>query len=181
MTATFNASIRQRVWRGYDDPGLPTGMYFGQGAVTGDASGGQMRVIFEFRDAGSRSGRFFNIEQLDAQHTDAVNKNFHVGAVNWERVGDSGLLNRQWRGRVVTNSNGLATTFNTEQVPLPLFLGQTTVVTELASTINVTVDNVDLSSWGVTIQGYIWGPRSTLSEGGLRRPIDSLYGGGRGA
>jgi len=64
--------------------------------------------------------------------------------------------------------------------PLPLFLGGAAPVPALAAQVEVGTNNVNMATLLVTIQGYIWEPRSVQAEGGLRRPIDSLYGGGRG-
>jgi len=69
---------------------------------------------------------------------------------------------------------------NDKYFPLPLFLGSVAPVASLAATIEVGADNIDATSFTVTIQGYIWEPRSIQAPGGLRRPVDSLYGGGRG-
>lgn len=180
MSIVFNAHVKQRSWRGYDDPGLPVGMYFAQGAVTGDASGGNQIVIFNFRNEGSpASGRFYNIEQMSAFHTDNTTRIYALVATNWESVSEAGLINRQWMGQVEATTNAVASMSTRAQTPLPLFLGITSPVASLAAQVELHISNINLTSWVVTIQGYIWEPRSVLVQGGLRRPVDSLYGGGR--
>jgi len=181
MTVAVLDSIRNRAWRGYDDPGLPVGMYFAQNSVVGDASGGDMIVIFEFKGEGEAvSGRFYNIEQINAFHSVANTKQGHIQADNWETIGPVGLVNRQWLFTLQDNRNGVAAMTDLMYFPLPLFLGSAAPVASLATQVRVGVDNVDVSSFTVTIQGYIWESRSIQAEGGLRRPVDSLYGGGRG-
>jgi len=179
VTVSVSNGLSLRPWRGYDDPGLPVGMYFAQNAVTGDASGGDMIVFFDFKGEGEPiSGRFFNLEQINVFHSQISTIPGHVVANNWETIGPVGLVNRQWRFRLQNNANGVATMDDTGYLPLPLFLGSAAPLADLASTLEVGVDNVDLTSLVVTIQGYIWEPRSIQAEGGLRRPVDSLYGGG---
>jgi len=181
VTVTVQNAISIRPWRGYDDPGLPVGMYFSQNAVTGDASGGDMAIFFIFKGEGEPvSGRFFNIEQINIFHSNETAKTGHVAANNWETIGPVGLVNRQWRIRLDSNANGFAAMDERGYFPLPVFLGSVAPVASLEANIEVGINNVDLTSLVATIQGYIWEPRSIQAAGGLRRPSDSLYGGGRG-
>jgi len=181
VTVSVANAIALRPWRGYDDPGLPVGMYFAQNAVTGDASGGDMIVFFRFKGEGDPvSGRFFNLEQINIFHSVTTAKPAHVVANNWETIGPVGLVNRQWKLELANNANGVSAIGERSHLPLPLFLGSAAPVPSLTTDLEVGIDNVDLSSLVVTIQGYIWEPRSVQAEGGLRRPVDSLYGGGRG-
>jgi len=181
VTVSVVNAIAIRPWRGYDDPGLPVGMWFAQNAVTGDASGGDMIIFFVFKGEGEPvSGRFFNIEQINFFHSDTTAKAGHVVLNNWETIGPVGLVNRQYRFRLQSNANGLSAMNEEVYFPLPLFLGSVAPIASLAADVEVGVDNVDLTSFVATLQGYIWEPRSIQAPGGLRRPVDSLYGGGRG-
>jgi len=181
MTVSVSNAISRRPWRGYDDPGLPVGMYFAQNAVTGDASGGDMIIFFDFKGEGEPvSGFFFNIEQVNVFHSDANFKIGHMVANNWETIGPVGLVNRKWRYELESDADGTTTLSDQTYVPLPIFLGSVAPVASLAATIEFGVDNVNITSLVATIQGYIWEPRSVQAEGGLRRPVDSLYGGGKG-
>jgi len=180
VTVVVTNAISIRPWRGYDDPGLPVGMYFAQNAVTGDGSGGDMLILFEFKgEASPVSGRFFNIEQINIFHSAVAGKTGHISINNFETLGPVGLVNRQYRFRLEDNVNGVSA-IEAIALPLPLFMGSVAPVAGLAADLEVGIDNVDLTSLVATIQGYIWEPRSVQAEGGLRRPVDSLYGGGRG-
>jgi len=181
MTISVINGIAIRPWRGYDDPGLPVGMWYAQNAVTGNASGGDMLILFEFKgEAEPVSGRFYNLEQLNVFHSDNNTKTGHVALNNWETIGPVGLVNRQWKIELADNANGVSAMNDVMYLPLPLFFGSVAPVAELAASLEVGVNNVDLTSLVATVQGYIWEPRSIQAPGGLRRPIDSLYGGGRG-
>jgi len=181
VTVSVQNAISIRPWRGYDDPSLPVGMYFAQNSVTGDASGGDMIVFFDFKGEGEPiSGRFFNIEQINAIQSQAATHVGHVSFNNFETLGPVGLVNRQWRILLEDNANGIAAIVKPHQLPVPLFIGSVAPVASLAASVEVGVDNIDLTSLTVTIQGYIWEPRSVQAEGGLQRPTQSLYGGGGG-
>jgi len=170
--------VQRRPWRGYDDPGLPVGMYISQGTVLGDLSGGDMRVDATFRTAGqSLSGFYYNIEQLEIHVTSELSAT--VGFIvfnNFELSGPTGLVNRQLRYVLTNNANGQSALDASESARLPIFLGITQPVPALEATVLVGLNNIDGETLLVTLQGYIWEPRSVMAEGGLRRPVDSLYG-----
>jgi len=179
VTISVSNAISIRPWRGYDDPGLPVGMYFAQNSVVGDASGGDSIIFFEFKGEGEPvSGRFFSLEQYNVFHSATASKSGHLVLNNWETIGPVGLVNRQYKWRLESNLNDVSALGELQYVPLPLFLGSVAPIASLAATLEFGTDNIDLSSLTVTIQGYIWEPRSVQAEGGLRRPVDSLYGGG---
>ena len=181
MTVSSIDQIAIRPWRGYDDPGLPVGMWFAQNAVTGDASAGRMVVIFVFKgEAEPVSGRFFNLEQINVFHSATALKSAYMQVTNFETLGPVGLVNRQFRFQLENNANGVSAIDNNIYMPLPLFLGSVAPIASLAAQLEIGIVNVDLTSLVVSIQGYIWEPRSIQAPGGLRRPVDSLYGGGRG-
>lgn len=156
-------------------------MYIAQGLVTGDATGGNMLLIFNFKDEGSpASGRFYNIEQVEATQSEAIpDKTFFMRAFNWDIIGAAGLINRDWQALLTNTANNVVAMTTFQQFPLPIFLGITAPVASLAAQLECGVVNVNITTLTVTVQGYIWEPRAVLSEGGLRRPVDSLYGSGR--
>jgi len=152
-------------------------MWFAQNSVTGDASGGDMLVLFEFKGEGNPvSGRFFNLEQLNVFSSDITSQSGHYVFNNFETLGPVGLVNRQYRFVLIDNANGFSALDGSEMVQFPIFMGSAAPVASLSADLEVGVDNIDLSSLVVTAQGYIWEPRSIQAEGGLRRPMDSLYG-----
>lgn len=177
MSVVVNESIHRRPWRGYDDPGLPVGMYFAQSSVTGDASAGNMNVLFQFKqESDAVSGFFYNLEQFNVFHSQASFKAGAIQVTNFETLGPVGLINRQYRFEIEDNVNGVAALSDQLYIPLPLFLGAVAPVASLAAQLEFSIANVDVTSFVASIQGYIWEPRSIQAAGGLRRPVDSLYG-----
>jgi len=178
MTIIASFTIQQRLWRGWSDPGLPVGAYIGATTVTGDASGGTERIDFDFAGEGEPvSGRYYNVEMMTSHHTDAVTTVGSLVAVNWEAVGPTGLADRRWPLAWVSDgdSNSELSQLNSILV-FPFFLGKPQAVPALSTTLSFRQDNVLNRVMFATIQGYIWEPRSNLVEGGLRRPVESVYG-----
>lgn len=179
MTVLTRTAIKRRPWRGYDDPGLPVGMYFAQASVLGDASGGDMIIFFSFKgEAEPISGSFYNIEQFNVFDNNTSVHSGHMVAVNFEQVSETGAINRQWRFQLAQNANAFGALNRETYIPLPLFLGPVAPIRDLSADIEIGVDNVLNDTLFATIQGYIWESRSVQAEGGLRRPVDSLYGAG---
>lgn len=181
MSVTSVVSIHPRLWRGYDDPGLPVGMYIAHNTGTGDGTGGTNELAFVFKAANEpASGRFFNIEQFNvfeatAQGADILGS---LRALDFEALGQDAITTRRWRFAMTDDGTARRTIdFSTGPPPMPLFLGQTARAAAFFSHVVIAVPNVNTQPIEATIQGYIWEPRSILAEGGLRRPIDALYGG----
>lgn len=177
MSVIFDAPIVPRMWRGYDDPGLPVGMYIAHFAIIGDGTGGTMQINFPFKEEDApASGRFYNIEQISAFITvaQATPLAGFIRIVSFEALGPFIIGDRQYRFDFQTSLPASSAGFGFP--PLPLFLGQTSRLANLFSHLQIGCANINLSALGVDIQGYIWEARSILSEGGLRRPADALHG-----
>lgn len=152
-------------------------MYLASTSVTGDASGGRMTVQFIFRPEGTPvSGRFYNIEQIDVMRTGGASSGV-LQSFNFEAVGPTGLVNFERPLRVIDDNGNFGNALDLFQGPkLPLFLGSGQAVASLEAQVNIGFTNTLGVVLAAAIQGYIWEPRSILAVGGLRRPIDSLYG-----
>lgn len=166
--------VIQRPWKGYTDRGLPVGMWVAQGTVTGDASAGQQGIFFVFKGEGEPLGaRFYNIEQVEVHSTQANLDNAGMSLNNFDIIGQTGLVNRllhvSLESDAITNTGIIS-----GDLRLPIFLGRPQLV-DLEAQVEVRTINTLNETLFATIQGYIWEPRSLLEDGGLRRPLDSLY------
>lgn len=171
-------AVQPRMWRGYDDPGLPVGAWIAHTVLVGDGTGGAATITVVFRGANEpASGRFYNVEQVELHDTDAGFKNGTWSVVGFERVGTFQIGQRVWKFQLEAGAFASSSMANrTGNIPMPLFLGQSSRFAGLPSTIEVTIANINVNVFSCTLQGYIWEPRSVMAEGGLRRPLDSLYG-----
>lgn len=178
MSVSSIVPIQPRMWRGYDDPGLPVGAYIAHAVTLGDMSGGTNILEFSFKLAGEPiSGRFYNIEQLNAFITQDISQDGSLQALNFERVATFMVGQRVWRLPMAGDGVTSASFFTYgASVEFPLFLGQTSRVVAEGSSVRMVTDNVNVQAYSGLIQGFIWEPRSVMAEGGLRRPLDSIYG-----
>lgn len=178
MSVISNGPVVPRMWRGYDDPGLPVGAYIGHNVVTSDATGGNANIEFDFKLQGEpASGRFYNIEQVNIFVTAAALVEGSMAVRLFDRTGPFQVSVRQYRFELQRDGAGNACLHHFQGFPpLPLFLGQSTRLANELSRVAFQIPNIDLVVFQVVIQGLIWEARSILSEGGLRRPIDSVYG-----
>jgi len=153
-------------------------MYRAEGTVTGDVSGGLELVQFIFRaESNPVSGRFFNIEQLAVMRVGSATNGF-LQTFNFEEVAPTGLVNMEYHLRLELDIGTFGSALDGKNggPALPLFLGSPDAVADLEAQVNIGFTNVDGVALAAMIQGYIWEPRSIMAEGGLRRPVDSLYG-----
>jgi len=175
MTVAATFPVIQRPWKGYEDRGLPVGMWIAQGTVLGDASGGSQNVIVVFKGEGDPLGaRFYNIEQMEVHTTEFVAATGALSIENFDIVSSTGLVNRLIHIPLEDDAITSASLV-TGDVRLPIFLGRPQLV-DLSSQLVLRRANVLNETLFFTAQGYIWEPRSLLQDGGLRRPLDSLYG-----
>ncbi len=177
MTIFAETTVRQRLWRGWQDPGLPVGAYIASITVTGDASGGSEFIDFNFAGEGEPvSGRFYNIEQVSSHVAPAASAVGSMTAINWESVGPTGLADRVWLLSWITDGVTAGAMDSQHNPKIPVFLGQPQPIPDLASVVRFLTINVLNRVLFAQIQGYIWQPRSVSVDGGLRRPVEALYG-----
>ena len=178
MSVSQDVQVRPRMWRGYDDPGLPIGTYFASFTIIGDGTGGTMQVNFIYKNAGQpANGNFYNIEQLNAFITVAAPAQAgFIRALNFETLDAPLPIEQQWR--FLFSLSLPAASSITELQQIPIFLGQTDRIFATQSSAQVGTANAAIVAMGASIQGYIWSARSVMAQGGLRRPVDALYGRG---
>ncbi len=177
MSIFAQAPIIPRHWRGYDEPGLPVATYISHQVVVGDLSGGVMEIHFQFKTSGtSGAGRLFSIEQISSHLSLGSAIVGYFKAVGFESVAGFVVGERIWPMTYVPISVDSTAAQETLVPKLPLFLGQTSPVQAINSDFEVGLQNISVVTLQAVIQGYIWEPRSLLVDGGLRRPVESIYG-----
>ena len=180
MSVGLIQPIVPRMWRGYDDPGLPVGAWICYAVTLGDATGGNnvIDVMFKREDE-PVSGRFYNLEQVNVFTAGILVPAVEVVVLSvngFERLG-SYSIGQRVLGFTIDNTGhltGASLQFGLK--PMPYFLGQAGSTASVESVIQFITNNTENIAFSVTAQGYIWDSRSVQAPGGLRRPLDSLYG-----
>jgi len=180
MTVTGDFRVEIRPYSAYDDPSLPIGLYIAEGGLVGDVSAGDvfMDFIFKFAD-NPQVSELFNLEQLAADSDHTAGQEALMSTVNMDRLAPTRDASPQrWRLQLV-DVNGLLNPVNALATVsgslLPLWLGAPSP-SEGKSALRIQFPNEDGVAYFAQIQGYIWGPRSVLAQGGPQRPVSALFG-----
>jgi len=176
VTGVFRYDVRP--YTAYADPGLPVAAYIAQGGLVGDASGGTVVFNFEFMtEQEELITELFNLEQLEAD-TSAGAETFKMTTVNLDSLSRNRSASARERFFTTSTTIGVDSSLAPDQDFRPIWLGSPNLDARAGSAIlRFTFTNTNLRLYAITIQGYIWGSRSILAEGGPRRPIGGgLFG-----
>ena len=177
VVGQFNYDIRP--YAGYVDPGLPIGSYIAQGGLVGDSSGGNVVFTFLFQqEQEEQITELFNLEQLTIDTSAQAVQLALMVTVNMDRLSRNRDVSAQQRQFVTTVVSAGSALNQSEVQAFPIWLGSPNLSARAGTGgLRFSFANVDLRLYQVTIQGYIWGPRSVLAPGGPRRPVaGGLFG-----
>ncbi len=176
MAVSLEARVDVRPYSGSDDPALPVASYIAQAGVAGDASGGNVVIDFLFqRSDEPQISELFNLEQLSVDTTSAVNVDFAMQTLAMDSLAPNRPASPQmWRARTLTIAPLGLSVLDLRSTGLPIWLGSPNK-TEGNGGLRFLTVNVNLILYAITIQGYMWGPRSVLAPGGPHRPAGGLF------
>jgi len=180
MSVTATAQIRRRPYPKVNerDFSLPDSIWYAQGGVVGDGSGGFAELLIILNAEGdTRSGRSWSLEEsLPTGSTSGITL-FRFNSLNMDNIGP-GLNNpiqkamhqemRTSGAFVAPGSQALV-----RDTQPRLFLGS-----QGASTVDARIQgqwpNVTGVTFGWYASGYEWGPGGLAR--GIRRPLDGMFG-----
>jgi len=181
VSVGFGFRVDIRPYTGYGDPSLPIATWIAQAGAVGDASGGVLNMTFPFqRDDDAQISELFNLETIAADTSTSVGREAILESFNMDTLAPNRpASNKFWRFRLndASGISGFAAMDMDVANTLPFWLGSPNRV-EGDSGLRVRFANIDLLLYAVDLQGYIWGPRSVLADGGPRRPVGGLFGRG---
>lgn len=175
MSVSEIQQVSTRLYSGYLDPRYPMGTWFGNFAVTGNATGGTLTIHHQFMafDQPAVASILYSLEQLSILSTASGTQQYRVRTFNMDRH-PAGALSNAFRVQSRADQSGGSSLDTSELLPVPLFLGAPAMQGTTAS-IALTTANVDVIVITMSVQGYFWGSRSILVDGGLQRPPFGLY------
>ena len=174
MTVADARPVRFQPFNGFLNPSFPEGYWKGAAEVTGDASGGNAVLSVTFNQVEtSRSGRMFNVEQLDVWSTSVGATVFgHTQVANLgDLLGGSATALRSFLMRVTPNAHALDYLTG---LLVPQVLGAEEDSAQV-STYSIVLPNENLIVFSMEAQGYWWGPRSRTADGGPQKPPFGLF------
>jgi len=163
-------------WQTGADPGLPEAAWRSFGRITGNASGGFMLLQVDFQKANlPLSSRMWSLEMLAMSTTIAL-PNVGVQASNLgEFLGAAPFASTGYALQLV-GADGLNANIQGRDLAfLPWFMGAPRQL-GVAAGVSFVTSNVNLGVLDVWARGFVWGPRSQVTQGGPRRPVGSVFG-----
>lgn len=171
MAVTATRTIRAIPIQGGDPRrGEPAGIWAVSHTLTGDASGGNNTITFEFTVAGRVTGLIFSLEQVNINHgLDVAILEMEMFTSNF--AWDPGIS--MFLSRLITLQPGVVGGRNMplgrDMVDLRgLYLGQQLGSVSAASLV-FRAANGDGIQNSVSVGGYFWDPQARRAPGGLRR------------
>lgn len=176
MSIVTQADVHYRRFNGYLDPRYPQGHWFAKLNLTGDASGGVMQAGLVFtRVAQARNSRLYSLEQVSLfSNNNGTPRPGRLFTTNMVGPPLFSLEHRQIINTGADAEGASSTVQATDLAFLPLFLGSQNAqgtTSELA----LTFANADGVVHALEAEGYWWGARSVLADGGPQRPPTGLY------
>ncbi len=170
MSVIGETDIEYRKFSGFDEPQWPSGYWVGQGAVTGDATGGDMTMQITFNPVTALfNSQYYSLEQMFVNQVSQNSDIMGMLMANFDR--GSALYHLSLVGTQSAQGNlELGDALNMRG----LFLGQQRSPNS-AQSISLTLDNVDGIVLTAKLEGYVWSARSTSVPGGPQRPPTGLY------
>lgn len=164
MSVTNDLEIRRRsVYNPLRIPTLPESIWYSNGAIIGDATGGHAELNVILNPGSRRSGRAWSLEQCFPTLNVSATERAIVRAENMDLFGP-GLTNPvtktfsiDMQGQPdaeVPESAGLM-----RDCQPHLFMGSQ-ATTASPATVRLQTQNIDLNTFGVYCTGYEWGPEA---------------------
>jgi len=180
MAVSANFRVDTRPFSGYADPALPIASWIAQGGVAGDASGGAVIMNFLFQQsADKRITEMYNVEQASLDTSDNLLRRVGLETLNMDALSpDRPASPQKWFLDVNSVTGISGTALNVRDLAgLPIWLGAPFLPAgSSAAGLRFQFSNIDLILYAITVQGYIWGPRSVLAPGGPQRPPNGFLG-----
>lgn len=172
MTIIETGDVRFLPFGGFDEPGLPIANWECSVIATGDSSGGALIAQINIAAANVQPGDFFSLEEITAVHSEAG----AAGDASLDAFGFKsalpGSIDLAFRLplSVVSGSSDLYATLTRPR----LFLDRKRLAGQTAA-LSCAVTNSINETLEIFCRGYMWGPRSVNTAGGLRRPSSGLF------
>lgn len=171
MAVAQRVDVAYRKFSGWQEPQFPSGYHLTEGAMIGDATGGDQVLLFDFsRSTEQRNSQYYSIEEIRIAKFEPTADNIELEIVNF----DSAITTRMHLELVNTQSGFGSLSARDVAAIRGIFLGQQSSPTGNTS-VSITMDNTDTILVRMLLGGYVWSARSTAVPGGPQRPLTGLY------
>jgi len=176
MSIVAQIVVESRRYSGWIDPRYPIGYWQAALALTGDATGGVIGIDLVFQDALSArlNSQMYSVERFMARTSDGVTRTAQLQAVNMGGPSNEGFSHEYALFLTPYTGFGGASLRGETMPTLPWFLGSQRTPGITAS-LSFVSDNTDTIIFKFEAEGYRWGARSVLVDGGPQRPPTGPY------
>lgn len=177
MSLTTAKFVFHRRWQGSAERALPIGAWLARISQTGNASGGDQSIDFQFAlaSAPALNSNMYSVEQLTIDQSQAADTPCLITVSNMDLDGDL-AMDQRWTVRLEQSEGGLACMRPRDSGQLQgTFIGSQRVL-GIDAILSIIMDNVNGNVLRASAQGYYWSPRSVLVDGGPQRPRHGIYG-----
>lgn len=176
MAVIAQIVVESRRYSGWTDARYPIGYWQASLSVTGDATGGGLAIDLVFQGAAppSLNSQMYSVERISASAASAGDKTAKLTAVNMGGPANQGFTHEYSVTMQAQSAFSRSAIEGNQLTFLPWFLGsqRTPGITASLSILHVNDDTVVFQ---FEAEGYRWGPRSVLVDGGPQRPPTGLY------
>lgn len=176
MAISADSQVAFRRFSGFLDPRFPEGYWLGSVTLSGDASGGQAtaNLIFSEATQPALDSRMYSLEQLSFFRDNNSDIDAGIFTDNLGLDGPAALTNNYHIEGATAGTLARSPVRTATLPPFPIWLGSMRV-TGVQTRLALAMLNVNGTDLRFEAQGYWWGPRSILVDGGPQRPPTGLY------
>jgi len=176
MSVVEQIVVESRRYSGWADPRYPEGYWQASLNGTGDATGGILAIdlVFQEATAVALNSQMYSVERIAIVSFDTTSREVRVFTVNMGGPSNQGFT-QQYTVSVVAETAMSRGAIHGDQLTfLPWFLGSQRLAAITAS-LSIFLPNVDGLIVAFEAEGYRWGARSVLVDGGPQRPPTGPY------
>lgn len=177
MSVITQIVVESRRYSGWIDPRYPIGYWQAALTIVGDATGGVVGLDLVFQGASppTLNSQMYSVERLGLTQGNSGNRQIRISAINMAGPANQGFLH-EYTFLMLGQDTGLnKSAIRADMLSiLPWFLGSQRT-RGITASLSAVLPNVDGIGFTFEAEGYRWGARSVLVDGGPQRPPTGPY------
>lgn len=182
MSLTIAMGFTRRSWNVAPLPGYPAGLWVAASSSEGDASGGQLvfQHIFASPSAGLGDQNFYNIEQINVSTDVNAGDDVDLQITDMDPVSLAPFTDTNvslFYNLPISAGQVNAGIQPLQGLTVPIWVGRFAGPPTATGLMNLHFANPTASNTArAKVQGYFWEAEAMNAPGGIRRPVDGIYG-----
>jgi len=185
MTINHSMRFTRHAWAMPHVPGLPIGVWTASSDDEGDASGGQITFQHIFRNTSNNLGdtNLYNIEHVmvagQSASQDGCLMRINGMDPGTGQVSFPAPIDRIYTLPLIPSDasiGGFTEAAGSDLVNRPIWVGTYSGPDTDLGDVLFSLQNIDSTRVVIACYGYYWSPGAVNAAGGIRRPIDGIFG-----